>query len=62
LADVETQMLQAYGAWGEKKMAGKVSTGTVRTTVVVLDGKVERVYAKVKAKGHAEVVLADTNK
>lgn len=53
-------MLQAYGAWGEKKNYGKVSMSTIRTTVVVgTDGKVEKVYPKVKAKGHAEAVLTD---
>jgi peroxiredoxin Q/BCP len=60
LADTETSMLQAYGAWGEKKSGGKVSMGTVRTTVVVGEsGLIERVYPKVKAKGHAGVVLGD---
>ena len=60
LADIETAMLQAYGAWGEKKNYGKVSMGTIRTTVVVgADGTVEKVYGKVKAKGHAQSVLED---
>ena len=53
-------MLGDYGAWGEKKMYGKVVEGTIRTTVVVAaDGRVERVYSKVKAKGHAQAVLDD---
>ncbi len=60
LSDTELQMLQAYGAWGEKKLYGKVSMGTIRTTVVVdAGGNVELFYAKVKAKGHAAKVLAD---
>jgi len=53
-------MLKSYGAWGEKKSYGKVTEGTIRTTVVVdADGVVERIYDKVKAKGHAQQVLDD---
>ena len=60
LSDPEMKMLEAYGAWGEKKMYGKVSMGTIRTTVVVgPDGLVEKFYTKVKAKGHAQKVLEE---
>ncbi len=60
LADPDCAVLRAYGAWGEKKMYGKTVEGTLRTTVVIgPDGTVERVYPKVKAKGHAQAVLED---
>ena len=60
LSDPEHEVLAAYGAWGEKKMYGKVVEGTVRSTVVIgPEGVVERVYPKVKAKGHAQQVLED---
>ncbi len=60
LADPETGLLQALGAWGEKKMYGKVSQGPIRSTFVAdAKGKLVRVYPKVKAKGHAEQVLSD---
>ena len=60
LSDPEHRVLEAYGAWGEKEMYGKTSQGTVRTTVVVDDsGRVARVYSKVNAKGHAQIVLED---
>ena len=60
LSDPERRVLEAYGAWGDKKMAGKVVQGTVRSTVVVdEEGRVLRTYGKVKAKGHAQAVLED---
>ena len=60
LSDPDHEMLEAYGAWGEKKNYGKVSMGTLRSTVVVgPDGVVEKVYTKVKAKGHAQAVLEE---
>lgn len=60
LADPETGLMQALGAWGEKKMYGKATQGAIRSTFVVsASGKLREVYAKVKAKGHAEKVLGD---
>lgn len=60
LADPDTGLIQALGAWGEKKLYGKVSQGPIRSTFVAgPDGKLLKVYPKVKAKGHAEQVLAD---
>lgn len=60
LSDPEKKALAAYGAWGEKSMYGKAVEGTIRTTVVVdPKGRVERVYGKVRAAGHAEEVLKD---
>ena len=47
LADTETAVLQDYGAWQEKKMYGKVSMGTVRSTVLIDEnGVVEKVWPK----------------
>ena len=37
LSDPTTEMLQAFGAWGEKKMCGKTSIGTIRMTFVFFD-------------------------
>jgi peroxiredoxin Q/BCP len=60
LCDPETTTLAAYGAFGEKTMYGKIVTGTIRSTFVIgPDGKIVRIYRKVKAKGHAAQVLAD---
>jgi peroxiredoxin Q/BCP len=60
LSDLETGLIRALGAWGEKNMYGKKVEGTVRGTWVAdKAGRVRRVYAKVKAPGHAAQVLAD---
>ena len=46
------------GVWAEKKMYGKAFMGMVRTTFLVgPDGRIERVWNKVKVKGHAAEVL-----
>ncbi len=58
LSDPGSQVQQAWGVWKEKNMYGKKVMGTERTTVVVgADGKVERVFAKVKVEGHVASVL-----
>jgi peroxiredoxin Q/BCP len=59
LSDPDGKMIAAYGAWGEKNMYGKVSMGIVRSTVVVgPDGKVKKLFPRVKVDGHVEAVLA----
>jgi peroxiredoxin Q/BCP len=59
LSDEDTSVQQAWGVWKEKNMYGKKVMGTERTTVVVgPDGKVERIFPKVKVDGHAGEVLA----
>lgn len=58
LSDADTQVQQAWGVWQEKNMYGKKVMGTVRTTVLVgADGKVEKVFPKVKVDGHVQNVL-----
>jgi thioredoxin-dependent peroxiredoxin len=59
IADTEKVALQAYGVWKEKSMYGKKYMGVERTTVVIdADGKVARVFEKVKPAGHAADVMA----
>jgi peroxiredoxin Q/BCP len=59
LSDPEHEVLEAYGAWGEKSLYGKKSLGILRTTVLIDEqGKVLRVFPKVKVKGHVDAVLA----
>ena len=59
LSDPEHTVLEAYGAWGEKKNYGKVSMGAIRSTVVIDEnGVVEKVYAKVKPDTHPAEVLS----
>lgn len=59
LSDKEGKVIDAYGAWGEKVLYGKKSMGIIRTTVVIgPDGKVKKIFPKVKVDGHADAVLA----
>jgi peroxiredoxin Q/BCP len=59
LADTDHALAEKYGAWGEKSMYGKKYMGIVRSTFLIgPDGKVARVWPKVKPEGHAEEVLA----
>ena len=53
LSDPDHDVLQRWGAWGEKSLYGKKVTGVIRSTVVVdPDGKVELARYNVKAAGH----------
>ncbi|PWG18113.1 thioredoxin-dependent thiol peroxidase [Salibaculum griseiflavum] len=58
LSDAEGDVCETYGVWGEKKMYGKTFEGITRTTVLIdAEGRVARVWPKVKVDGHAEEVL-----
>lgn len=58
LSDPEHEVLEAYGAWGEKTLYGKKSLGIIRTTVLIDEaGKVKKVFPKVKVAGHVDAVL-----
>lgn len=58
LSDPSTEMLQAFGAWGEKKMYGKTVMGTIRRTFIFNeDGILERIIDKVDTRNHAEQIL-----
>lgn len=58
VADVEKQTIQAFGAWGEKKMAGRTYMGIIRTTFVIdAEGVIERVITKVDTKNAARQIL-----
>ncbi len=53
LSDPDRTALQAYGAYGEKKLYGKTTVGVIRSTFVVgADGKIETALYGVKATGH----------
>jgi peroxiredoxin Q/BCP len=60
LADPETKVLQAYSAYGEKKLYGKTMIGVIRSTFVVdTEGKIEKAFYNVKATGHVERLLKE---
>ena len=59
LSDEAGEMIERYGAWGEKTMYGRTSMGIIRSTVVLNpEGEVVAHFPKVKVKGHVEQVLA----
>lgn len=58
-SDPEGATVEAYGAWVEKAMYGRKYMGIDRSTIIIgRDGKVARIWRKVKVPGHAEDVLA----
>ncbi|HZB33157.1 MAG TPA: thioredoxin-dependent thiol peroxidase [Streptosporangiaceae bacterium] len=60
LSDTETKVLQAYGAYGEKKLYGKTTVGVIRSTFIIdADGKIEKAYYNVKATGHVDRLRKD---
>lgn len=59
LADTGHQVAEQYGVWKQKSMFGKKYMGVDRTTFVIgPDGRIARVFEKVKPAGHAEEVAA----
>lgn len=60
LSDPDHSVADAYGAWGKKKMYGREYEGVLRSTFVIdADGRIEKVYTKVKAAENARQVLED---
>ena len=58
LSDTSTQMLQDFGAWGEKKMYGKTVMGTIRQTFIFDEGGIlTEIIEKVDTKNHAAQIL-----
>ena len=60
LSDAEHSVLEAYGAWGKKKLYGKEYFGVLRTTYLIdADGKIQKVYENVKPAEHSKQVLME---
>ncbi|EDY44417.1 thioredoxin-dependent thiol peroxidase [Streptomyces sp. SPB074] len=60
VSDPSKEVMEAYGAFGEKKLYGKTVTGVIRSTIVVdEEGKVERALYNVKATGHVAKIIRD---
>ena len=58
IADTDLTILKAYEAWGEKKMYGKVTEGTLRTTYVIdEEGAIIDAIGKVDTKNHTSQIL-----
>ncbi len=60
LADEDAEACKAYGVWKKKSLYGREFMGIERTTVVIDEaGKIQKIYPKVKVKGHVEQILED---
>src|SRR5829696_7249959 len=60
VSDPEKSVLQAYGAYGPKKLYGKEVVGVIRSTFIVdAEGRIERASYNVKATGHVAKLLRD---
>ncbi len=58
LTDPEAEIAKKFGAYGEKKMYGRVFEGVLRQTFLInKDGMVEKIWRRVKTATHAEEVL-----
>ena len=60
LADEDKKIVESYGVWGEKKFMGRTYMGTNRVSYLINpEGKIAKVYDKVKPDEHADEVLVD---
>jgi len=60
VSDPDLEIIKAFDVWTEKNMYGKKVMGVERTTFVIdEEGKINKIYPKVKVKGHAAKVLAE---
>ena len=59
LADEDRKIVEAYGVWGEKSFMGRKYQGTHRVTFLIgPDGRIKKIWPKVKPEEHAAEVLA----
>jgi peroxiredoxin Q/BCP len=59
IADTGRKLLEAYEAWGEKNMYGKIITGVLRKTYVINEeGRIEKIFKRVQTDSHTEQILA----
>ena len=58
LSDEDKRVVEKYGVWKEKSMYGRKYMGIERTTFIIgADGKVKKIYPKVKVNGHVDDIL-----
>ncbi len=59
LSDPDHKVMEKYGAWGEKTLYGRKTTGVIRSSFLIgPNGRIERAWYNVRADGHADSVLA----
>jgi peroxiredoxin Q/BCP len=60
LSDPDHSVAEAYGAWGKKMLYGREIEGILRSTFLIgADGRIARIYRKVRPAGHADALLAE---
>lgn len=60
ISDSDKKIQESYGVWRLKKFMGREFMGTVRSTFLIdSDGKIQKIWDKVKVKGHVEEVLSE---
>ena len=57
LSDEKIQVQKKYGVWGSKSFMGKKFMGTIRSTILINEGKIIKVWSNVRVKDHAKEVL-----
>ena len=58
LSDKDAKVIKEYGAWGKKKMYGKETEGTIRSTFIISpEGEILHEWKNVKVDGHVEEVI-----
>ena len=58
ISDPDRKLHEGFGAWGEKVMYGKKVLGAIRSTFLIKDGVVAKVWPSVKVDGHVDAVIA----
>ena len=60
LSDEDVKVMEAYGAWGEKNMYGKITIGVIRKTFLIDEnGKIIKIYPRVRVNGHSDAILKE---
>jgi peroxiredoxin Q/BCP len=63
LADTDGKICEAYGVIKDKSMYGRVTRGIERTTFLIgQDGKIAKIYPKVRVEGHVDALIEDLKK
>ena len=57
LSDEKIQVQKKYGIWGPKSFMGKKFMGTIRSTIVINNGRIIKLWSNVRVKDHAKEVL-----
>ena len=61
LSDPDVKLQKKYGVWGMKTFMGKKFLGTIRSTVFIDKGKIEKIWSNIRVKNHAKEVFDFVN-